>query len=343
LIRFRRPRRASLLGLLVVVTLSASLSAQEADGVRVRAEALFGEGRQLTEVQGDWATGCSKFDESLRLFPSIAASIKVGACRRREGRYADAWNALQSARELNLKDQAMYRRDVELEIRAELAKIPTLVIQVTPTPAGLVLTLDGRQLSTEQLGQPIPVDLGLRHIRTEALGYRSSEIPARVDSPGKHVITIELRPVESEKPPREVSPTTAAPAGPRPTSSTESRNNGSPARSGSGQRTAGWVLGGIGTAGLGAAAILGIQTLRLVSESNPHCDFPDGGCNDTGYDLRQEAGRTQTAAIVAGSLGAIALTSGIWLYATAPGGESQQALAARIRVFPSGVSGELTW
>jgi hypothetical protein len=70
-------------------------------------------------------------------------------------------------------------------------------------------------------------------------------------------------------------------------------------------RTAGWVVGGIGVAGLGVGAVAGILTLGKKGTVDDNCNA-DKRCNPTGYDAAQSGktlGMVTTTGLVVGVLG----------------------------------------
>jgi hypothetical protein len=97
---------------------------------------------------------------------------------------------------------------------------------------------------------------------------------------------------------------------------------------GSGQRTLGWIVTGIGAAGLGVGAGFGILSLSKRDQANPHCvnDF----CNADGVALREDAIQAGNVATITSIAGGAVLLGGILLVATAPSStETRRETAGR--------------
>jgi hypothetical protein len=70
-------------------------------------------------------------------------------------------------------------------------------------------------------------------------------------------------------------------------------------------RTAAWVVGGVGVAGFGVGAVAGILTLGKKGTVDDNCNA-DKRCNPTGYDAAQSGktlGMVTTAGLVVGAIG----------------------------------------
>jgi hypothetical protein len=99
------------------------------------------------------------------------------------------------------------------------------------------------------------------------------------------------------------------------------------ADSGRGQRTVGWVVGGVGIAGLAVGGIVlslafsQANASKTLNESKPGCT-PGGGCpGDSDYNASQQ---DQTIAYIVGGVGAAALVTGVVLLVTSGSGKSGQ-------------------
>ena len=88
-------------------------------------------------------------------------------------------------------------------------------------------------------------------------------------------------------------------------------------------------MGGAGVLTLAAAATLGVMTLVRVSDSSPRCQYPDGSWDARGVNLRNEASRLQTAGLIVGAVGVVALSTGVFLLVTSPATERTASGAPR--------------
>jgi hypothetical protein len=102
------------------------------------------------------------------------------------------------------------------------------------------------------------------------------------------------------------------------------------------QRIAGFTIGGVGLAGLGAGIGLGVLALSKKNASNAdgHCNTADV-CDATGHQLRVEAIQAATASTGLFIGGGAALALGVVLVATAPSKpKAESAPSARLTFGP---------
>jgi hypothetical protein len=280
------------------------------------AQRLFEDGKACL-ARGDWSCACTKFEQSAALEARPSVWVKVGLCRRHERRYVPAWEALQQARTLMAEDPAIYRQDLQMEIEQHLSEIPTLRIELASHPRGLTVQLDGNALPESKLGIPLPIELGVHQVTVNVPGYQPAA--ASVSATAEHPYTVALGLVRK-----------GSPSGEHP------------------QRTVGYVVGGVGIAGLLTAGVLGWRTLALADQSDPYCTYAGGKCDDRGFDLRNKALRLQTAGLVVGAVGLVSTAVGVYLVLTAPRPDERvEADAPRavvgLGLTPGGVLGGLRW
>src|SRR5947209_7609130 len=72
------------------LTMTAAASAQGTSSDKAAAEALFNEGVSLVAA-GSFAAGCSKFEASQALDPTLGTTLRLGDCYERVGKTASAW------------------------------------------------------------------------------------------------------------------------------------------------------------------------------------------------------------------------------------------------------------
>jgi len=290
-------RRFCLSATFLVCFLSRSALAQSA-GV-VSGEELFHDGIQALEA-GDWTEACSLFEASKARAQRPSVLVRLGDCYLHDQHFVRAWQTLQSARAMNNEDPARRRPALEEEIVALLAKIPTLQVSLLSRPAGATLTVDGKQLAPEDIGVALPVDLGEHDVLAQAPGYGHSQTTLKVTRAQAHMLALTLLPLDSPQAPS--STTAAAPPTAPPAPRTPRPARPAPHSTGSADRkSAAYLVGAGGIVALGAAATLGVMTLVRVSDSNAHCQYPDGSCDSTGVSLRNQATRLQTAGLIVAS------------------------------------------
>jgi len=272
--------RALLFGLLLVFV-AGSATAQPRDAAA--AEALFRQGREAADA-GDYATACEKFKESNRLDPAVGTVFNIADCEERLGRLATAWQLFQEvAQRLPAGDdrQAIARgRSKTLEPR-----LPKLAVRLSETaPAGTLVQRDGVELGAASLETALPVDPGPHQVSAGAPGHQT------------RVFDVVLREGESKS--LDVEP------GPRVNGAPVTNVTADTAPSSS-QRTMGYVLGGVGVAGLVVGTVAGVMVLDRKSTVDDNCNASKV-CNQEGLDAA-ESGRTlgvvTTTGLVVGALG----------------------------------------
>lgn len=124
------------------------------------------------------------------------------------------------------------------------------------------------------------------------------------------------------------SPNEEAPAEPAPEPRGERPSASFPAPvvdRGSGQRTAGLVVGGVGVVGLGVAAGFGLASLSKRADARAACDGDI--CTEAGVRHRDEAIEAGTWSTVAAVVGGVTLATGIVIFATAKEAPSERRAA----------------
>jgi hypothetical protein len=256
----------------------ASGFARAAGNDPAAAEALFRDGRAAAQ-KGDWDTACPKLRESQRLDPAAGTLLNLADCEEHRGKIATAWQlyrqVVESLPESDERVPLAKKRAADLE-----RKLPHLTVRlVGPAPSGTKVVRNEVELSDASLGSALPVDPGPYKIVVTAPGHEPSSKEAVVAEGASALIEIRAgAPVGAEVPP---APKTSS------------------------NRTAGWVLGGIGAAGLGVGAVAGILTLGKKGTVDENCNA-DKRCNQTGYDAAQSGktlGMVTTAGLVVGAIG----------------------------------------
>jgi hypothetical protein len=266
----------------------------------------------------------------------------------------------------NTQQQA--QADAERELAELQPRIPKLRIRVEGAAANDVeLTVDGAWISSALVGIDLPSDPGKRHV----VGKRGTEVVEQtVDlANGERKETaLKFNPVApvvaQPAKPAEVFPVplvvvqpavsqpvvNAAPVGSIVAPGTEGRRDGlattpdssvtetssSVSNSGSGQRTWGWVVAGVGAAGLLTGAVTGIVVMSNTSLRN---DCPNGVCassksgNVDTYNLMRNI---STAGFIVGGVGAAV---GVSLLLWTPRHESDSRMALWLGPSSAGVKG----
>lgn len=256
----------------------------------------------------DFVRARELFGQAHALEPSARTLRGMGLSDFESGRYAVAISELESA--LNEPRKALDAQQ-RGEIQAVIAHARGFVgtLKVTVTPANATVTIDDTPASRDAM----QLDSGLHTLRANALGYVDLEHEVRV-LPGE-VANVALT----------LDPITAT--------------NNTPDL-GASQRTAAWVVAGVGAAGLIVGGVFGVRSIVKHNESDQYCGR-DGLCGDrrgvVAMDAARVAGNVSTIAFIASG---VALGVSTVLFLTAETDESQpppSAAGARLSIGPGSV------
>ena len=237
----------------VAIAAGASLlgrSAQAQPSPLTRGEKLFREGRDAMAAR-DFVTACGKFDESYALEHVVTSLLNEADCEEKRGRIA---TSLRLWKEGSAKadDDAVKKLCAE-HIAALEPRVPRLDVHIGQVGlAGVTLTVDGAPFVA---GTPMPIDPGVHDVGATAPGRPAETQHVRIDEASTKTITV-LATVTATEPPV---------VGPRAKPEESS--------SGSGVRTAGFVTGGVGLAGLVLFGATGIAVLTNHDDC-PHYECP---------------------------------------------------------------------
>ena len=294
---------------------------------------------------GNPVPACPKYAESYRLDPQLGVLLHLGDCYERVGRTASAWSTFKDAVEI----AALKKDDRETAIRAHTteleAKLTRLTIVVAPNnPATTEVRKNGDVLGRPAWGTPMPVDPGIQKISATATGYQewSALVDVRPETTNSQVTipALQPNPVPAPPPPISAAPVAVAPIAPAPvspaplaaapppqqaglsfTASNPPAKNDGVGDSRSGARTAGYVLGVVGAASLGAGAIFGILSSKKLSDRED-ANKCSATSSCTSYDLDRinklstDAKGDATIANIGFIAGGAALVTGVVLVLT---------------------------
>ncbi len=299
------------------MALAGSAGADVSPTQRALARELFQQGRALM-AKKDYVKACAKLAESQRIDPATGTLLNLAVCHEAEGKTASAWAEFNDALSLSRQDGRKDRVELATKHIANLEpRLSRLTIDVPPDArvAGLEIKLDDGRVGRTAWGTAVPVDPGTHTVRALAAGWKEwqTEITVGADADGQ---TVSVPALQRE-------PTQARP--PPPSERAAPKDSGS--SSGASQRTAGYVVGGVGVVALGVGAYFGLRAYSRWDERNAHCS--DAGCDPTGVAAGDDAGQAATLANVGIGLGVAALATGAVLVLTA--GPSERATAAATR------------
>jgi hypothetical protein len=286
----------------------------QAPDARAQAEQLFREGRQAATA-GDYVRACEKFAESQRLDPSTGTLLNLGNCEEHQGHLSSARNYYRTAlARLDASDSRVAPASRRLALVEERMSRLTITVP-TPVPLGITIRCDGTPVPAAEFGVPSPLDPGEHVVLVSAPGHKDR----------REVVLL------AEKESREMvaapgAPEDVAPGGPLPPVIPAASAPVERSLSSFSVRTVGWIVGGVGIAGLGLAAASGIVLLDDKKTLNAEC--MGKVCSGSGWLDAVNSGKTwlpiNTAAWVVGIAG---LGVGAYLVLANSGGARPPATA----------------
>lgn len=262
------------------------------------AEALFQSGREALE-SGDFGLACERFEESYRLDPTAGTALNLGNCREKLGQVASAWQRFREAADkLPSGDSRIAVATARAAMLAD--KIPKLTLRAPKGSQDWQIFRDGVAFGAAGLNLPLPLDPGSHVVEVRAPNRQPWR--KQVDLEQSEQLELELRagaplPVDSERSPL-----------------------ASPSRGS--RRVWGYVLGGVGTAGIATSLVTGAFVLGKRSTVNAEC--VDKRCSNEGLDAADSGRRLSTVSTVAFAAGAALVGAGIYLVLSAPAQSSPE-------------------
>jgi hypothetical protein len=270
------------------------------------AEALFIEGRELT-AKGRFAEACAKFETSMALAPRLGVQLNVANCYERIGKTASAWRAFGEAaalaRQLADEREAFARQRYQA-LAQTLSRLVIKIASGTSIPA-LVVTRDGAAIAPSSYGVAIPVDPGVHTVKAMAPGRIAWSAPTTIVASGE-VVTVVI------------------PALPSGNESLAAAATAPPPEAGRRLTPATWIVTGIGAAGIGFGAVMGLSARSLWRQARPGCDSSNV-CTDAAFALAERSRRDGALSTVAFAIGGVSLVTGAVLYLRSPHGRDRHA------------------
>jgi hypothetical protein len=232
--------------------------------------------------QGSFVSAMEEFKSLATETGSPNAEVYAARCLRELGRLPEAYEAMTLAlRHATTKAEAEPKyASTRNAAAAELAllepKVGKLLVAVANPPAGLKVTVNGAPLAPEKLGVAVPAATGEVVVRFVAPGRTDVErrVTLRGGEPTTLTVALDAAPAAAPGPP---PPKDAPPPEPA-----------APTRGGGG-RIAGFVVIGVGVAGMATFAGAGVTANSHFSSINAAC----GGkrCTDPSFASQIDGGK----------------------------------------------------
>ena len=278
------------------------------------AEALFDKG--LADMQaGRFDSGCPALAESHRIDPRPGTLFTLAECEAAWGRIATAsarytdylrlFDRLTPEQKANQKGREVTSRE---KIAALAPDVPKLTLSLGPNaPPGTTVRRGEVTLGAASLGVPLPVDPGEHVVVIQPPGAPPTEQRVTIARGESKTVTLEVTAAPASATPPPGGTTTTPPSAPPADAGTDD---------GSTQRTVGFVVGGVGVAGIVVGAITGGLTLSKKSTIEDNCVELE--CNRDGKEAADEASTTGLVSTIGFAVGAAGLAAGVILVLTAP-------------------------
>ncbi len=319
-------------------TTHASAQAGTQDTPAVRAENLYKKGHALLEA-GRYADACRDFEQSERLDPLLGTLLNLAYCHEHEGRTGSAWaeftRAATDAAHAHDPREA-FARDSARKLEPRVAWVE---LAIPPGQAVADVTVDGEPIAP-QLPPRFATDPGSHTIALFIAGKRwqSPVVVARekatvnltVDAPAEHAVPVAPAPVPASEPAAPVVPAAQSPGPSAPPAEPTPATGG-------GRRTAGWIVGAVGVAGLGVGAVFGVETLVDKGRANQNGCTGGTGCvpGTQGHSIGEQAWTYSAISTAGFAVGLAGVAAGTWLLLTSRPSPGAATTAVALHVVPT--------
>ena len=293
-----------------VVMLTATAHAQTPD--QVRADELFQEGRALAE-QGDFKGACVRFVESEKLDPALGTVLNLADCSEKAGRLGTAIEYFRGALDaLPAGDERIVpasKRLADLESR-----VPRLLIRRGPRFArNATVSWNAKTMESSWWDVPVRMDPGEHKFVVRTLGLSDRVYDLRlVERDIRELV------VESGEAAQPIPLTVPRSRAVQPRAAMSTRTN------------AGYVLVGVGLAGITTGVITGMMVLDRRDAHDRNCT-PEG-CNPDGLSAAASGKRWLVANAAAWGMGLVASGLGVWLLVGANDREASASWAGVVAI-----------
>jgi hypothetical protein len=258
------------ISIVTFVSFTLVAEAARADGA-TDPEQLFADATALI-AEERWAEAIPKLEEAQRLDPGVGTQFNLAVCYAKTGKLALAWRNFSQVEALARASGKKQREDAA---RAELddlrPRIALMAVKVEDVDV-MTVRVDGEPVALQDLAL-VALDPGEHKVEAIAARKKPFELGFAVEAgEQRDVVVPVLPPLETKTEVRTVT--------------NETTNT---------RRTLGFVAGGIGLAGVAAAAVTGVMLLSAKSTADdrckPDCVTPTGEVDSEGVDAVQR-GRT---------------------------------------------------
>ncbi|MBK8996845.1 MAG: hypothetical protein IPM35_14000 [Myxococcales bacterium] len=302
--------------LLTALLLAPPTLAAPSEADKVRARALMDQGDALVEKQ-QLSDALTKYREAHTLMKVTTTGIEVARVLEQLGRLVEAREVAAEVAAIPAvpgESPALTsaRNAAAALLKGLDARVPSVTVRMRGAGTDAVLRVDGKPVAASALGAPHRLDPGPHQIEAASRGEQRAA-------------QIELAEGDHETVTLDFSASVVAAPTPKPGAVRPAERS----------PTLGYVIGGIGVAGLATAAVTGALILSRDGKIEDNC--PEKRCNAEGRDLVDGSRTLLTVNAVAFGVGVVGTGLGAYLVLTSgPGGET--AIAPRVGPRSAGVA-----
>jgi hypothetical protein len=321
-LRFSGALGVLLLGLTSVSRPAGAQESQDQAANIAAARSLGIEGVQLAEA-GKCDQAIDKLTRAEALYHAPTILDRLGECQVKVGQIVlGTENLNRVVREQLPANAPKAFRDAQARAQkaldAALPRIAHLTVNVEPKEAKITVTVSDVPVPAALLGVERPTDPGTHEVVASAPGYLTQKTTVTLAEAGRETVTLRLT-LDPNAPKEEPAPAVAPPL-PPPLLPEQQPPPPATARSNS-TKTIGYVLIGVGAAGVVAGGITGAVALQKKGE----LDCPDKHCSGSQKDNLDSANSLALVSTVGFAVGIPAVAVGTVLLLTS--GSSQQKAA----------------
>jgi tetratricopeptide (TPR) repeat protein len=277
--------RRSSLHLVTLGAFALCLVARAAHADPDEAARLFTQGRAAMNAE-DYATAADRLSRSHALDPSPGTLLNLAICEEKLGKLGSAWRHLQAVLS-DLPAEDPRRPVAESQADALKGRVPWLTLRLrAQPPEDLAVAVGGEPIETEDLGSPMAVDPG------------SVRVVARADGKTKEQT---VRVGEGER--KDVDLDALLGTATQPAARIDDSGEGSP--------VLGYVLLGVGAAGVAVGTYLWVDLNKKQDVIDSNCDASKR-CNQLGLDAAEDGKSLTPIYTGAWLVGAAGLAAGTY-------------------------------
>ncbi len=271
-----------------------------------RAREQFGQALAL-QTAGDWAGALALLKEVAAVKSTPQVRFNMALCEEKLGKLVAALGDYElAAADARAEKADQVAEEVEGRLESLRQRIPKITVKRGAGAEAAIIAVDGVSLGDQVIGTPMPTDPGPHTVEGKAPGFKPFRQSVRLAEQQSETVEIVLEP-EPSPPPNLVGGAQLPSGGSR------------------GARVAGFVIGGVGIASLGASGIFFGLRAGKISDLDKVC--PDRQCPSSAQQSDIDAGKLYTTiANVTLAVGVAAVAGGVVLVLTS-GSSSEPSVA----------------